>query len=90
MRTFYSILYWLKDNGDFREIDRLDSLEQALAKARELNASGKGYHDFFIYGYHARLETHYFEEDGVRYRYKRRERVEDDFEPVWDINGNKI
>ena len=89
MRTFYGVHWWLSDNTDFNEIDGIDTLKEALAKAQRLNQAGKGYRDFTIYAYHAELLDDPFWEDGQFYPRQKWQRVDDDFEELWDIKGIK-
>lgn len=87
MKTFYGVHWWLADNSDFNEIDGIEALENALAKARELNSAGKGYRDFTIYTYHAELIDDSFYEDGRFYPREKWQKIDDDFEALWDIEG---
>jgi len=87
MRTFYGVNWWLKDKDDFRDIDGYTTLKQALSKAKALRESGKGYHSFIIYAYHTELIDADFIESDILYRRQRWQRLDDDFEKLWDING---
>lgn len=90
MKTFYAIHWWLKDNSDFREIDQIPTLKQALQKASVLFITGKDYHSFTIYAYHAELIDRDFIESDKLYRRQQWQRIDDDFEKCWDINGRPI
>ena len=89
-RTFYAVHWWLADENDVREIDGVDTLEKALARAKKLAESGYGYHSFTLYAYHAKLVDDSFWIDGQFYPGQKWERVDDNFEESWDISGNRI
>lgn len=90
IRTFYGVHWWLDGDNDFNEVDGIDSLGKALAKARNLSMAGQGYHDFIIYAYHAQLVDDSFWEGRHFYPRHKWERVNNDFEQLWDIKGNVI
>lgn len=90
MRTFYGVHWWLDGDSDFNEVDGINSLGKALAKARNLQAAGKGYHDFLIYAYHAELVDDGFWEGGYYYPRQKWQKIDDDFEQLWDIAGVRV
>jgi hypothetical protein len=90
VRTFYGIQWWLADESDIRTADGIDTLEQALSMARELNDAGKGYHDFTIYAYHAKLVNEPFPHQGVMWPYRHWQKLDDGFEQYWDISGKEM
>ena len=90
VKTFYGVHWWLADESDIRVLDGFGTLPEALAKAKELRKKGKGYHDFTIYAYHAKLVDEPFWHEGNLYHYQHWIKVDDDFEESWDIEGNKI
>lgn len=87
MRTFYGINFWLKDSSDFRDIDGYTTLKQVLSAAKRIDGKGKGYHTFTIYAYHAELIDNDFEEAGIVYHRQKWEKVDDDFDKCWNIEG---
>jgi len=89
-RTFYGVHWWLADNEDFNETDGIETLGKALAEAKSLDGAGKGYHSFTIYAYHAELVDDSFDDDGVLYTRQKWQKIDDDYEALWDINGNKV
>ena len=89
IRTFYAVHWWLADESDVREIDGINTLGEALKKAKELRDSGQGYHEFAIYAYHARLVNEPFWHEGQLHPYEHWEKIDDGFEAVWDISGKK-
>lgn len=89
MRTFYGVQWWLADESDIRVLEGYGSFEQVLAKAKQLERVGKGYHDFTIYAYQAKLVNEPFWHEGHLYPNEYWQKLENNFEETWDITTTK-
>jgi hypothetical protein len=88
MKLFYGVQWFLPDGNDIRTSEGFNTLQEALQKAKELETHGKG-RNFIIYAYHAKLVKETLWHGGRPYPYEHWGKMDDGFEPYWDIDGKR-